>query len=59
MSLRINSNVSALNTHRNMTATSNLQVKNLEKKRNDPDLMDAIREQAKRLKDRIHAAERI
>ncbi|SVC17311.1 uncharacterized protein METZ01_LOCUS270165, partial [marine metagenome] len=31
MSLRINSNVSALNTHRNMTATSNLQAKNLEK----------------------------
>ena len=29
--MRINSNVSALNTHRNMTATSNLQAKNLEK----------------------------
>ena len=31
MSMRINSNVSALNTHRNMTTTSNLQAKNLEK----------------------------
>ncbi len=31
MSLRINSNPAALNTHRNMTATSNLQAKNLEK----------------------------
>ena len=29
--MRINSNVSALNTHRNMTTTSNLQAKNLEK----------------------------
>ena len=31
MSMRINSNVSALNTHRNMTTTSNLQAKNLER----------------------------
>ena len=35
------------------------QVKNLEKKRNDPELMDAIREQAKDLKARIHKGERV
>ena len=29
MGLGINTNVSALNTHRNMTATGNLQAKNL------------------------------
>ncbi len=31
MNLRINSNVLVLNSHRNMTATSNLKTKNLEK----------------------------
>ena len=31
MNLRFNSNVSVLNSHRNMTATSNLQAKNLDK----------------------------